>query len=106
MLKKVVDIKTKSDWLLKFQLKKSSKKVETFQVFFRQVFVLCFVILRSRVWTAHALRKIMAEFLVCSDFWAEWKTALIKYVWVIQGELLKNMWKLWEEHDVEREKCF
>ena len=28
MLIKVVDIKTKSDWLLKFQLKKSSKKVE------------------------------------------------------------------------------
>ena len=34
MLIKVVDIETKSDWLLKFQLKKSSKKVENFQLFF------------------------------------------------------------------------
>ena len=34
MLKKVVDIKTKSDWLLKCQLKKSAKKVENFQLFF------------------------------------------------------------------------
>ena len=34
MLKKVVDIKTKSDWLLKFQLKKSAKKVENFHLFF------------------------------------------------------------------------
>ena len=38
MLKKVVDIKTKSDWLLKFQLKKSAKKVENFQLFFLTTF--------------------------------------------------------------------
>ena len=48
MLKKVVDIKTKSDWLLKFQLKKSAKKVENFQLFFRQVFLLCFLMLQNR----------------------------------------------------------
>ena len=34
MLKKVVDIKTKPDWILKFQLKKSVKKVENVQLFF------------------------------------------------------------------------
>ena len=38
MLKKFVDIKTKSDWLLKFQLKKSAKKVENFQLFFPPTF--------------------------------------------------------------------
>ena len=34
MLKKVVDIKTESDWLLKFQLKRPAKKVENVQLFF------------------------------------------------------------------------
>ena len=34
MLKKVVDIKTKSDWLLKFHLKKSTEKVEDFRLYF------------------------------------------------------------------------
>ena len=38
MLKIVADIKTKSDWLLKFQLKKSAKKVENFQLFFPPTF--------------------------------------------------------------------
>ena len=49
MLKKAVDIKTKSDWLLKFQLKISAKKVEYFQLFFGQLFLLCFLILRNRL---------------------------------------------------------
>ena len=34
MLKKVVDIKTKSDWLLMFQLKKFSEEVENSQLYF------------------------------------------------------------------------
>ena len=38
MLKIVVDIKTKSDWLSKFQLKKSAKKVENFQLIFLPTF--------------------------------------------------------------------
>ena len=38
MLEKVIDIKTKSDWLLKFHTKKSAKKVEKFQIFFAQTF--------------------------------------------------------------------
>ena len=38
MLKKVVGIKPKSDWLLKFQYKKSAKKVENFQLFFPPTF--------------------------------------------------------------------
>ena len=33
MLKKVVNIKTKSDWILKFQFKKSAKKAENFHFF-------------------------------------------------------------------------
>ena len=42
MLKKFVDIKTKSDWLLQFQLKKSAKKVENFQLFFLSSFFALF----------------------------------------------------------------
>ena len=38
MLKKVVGIKAKSDWLLKFQLKKSAMKVENVQLFFLPTF--------------------------------------------------------------------
>ena len=38
MLKKFVDIKRKSDWLLMFQLTKSSKKVQNFQPFFPPIF--------------------------------------------------------------------
>ena len=34
MLKKIVDTKTKSDWLLKFQLKKFSEKVGNSQLYF------------------------------------------------------------------------
>ena len=39
---KVVDIKTKSDWLLKFQPKKSVKKVENLQFFFAPTFSVLF----------------------------------------------------------------
>ena len=42
MLKNAVDIKTKSDWLLKFQLKKSSKNVENNQLFFPPSFHVLF----------------------------------------------------------------
>ena len=42
MLIKVVDITTKSDWLVKFQLKKSSKKVEKIQLFFPPSFCALF----------------------------------------------------------------
>ena len=46
-VEKVAHIKTKSDWLLKFQLKKSAKKVE--KISFSQVFLFCFLILHNRV---------------------------------------------------------
>ena len=73
MLKKVIDIKTKSHWLFKFQSKKYAKKVENFQLFLRQLFLLCVLILHNRVENAHALRKILADFSVRSDFfnWME-----------------------------------
>ena len=73
MLKKVIDIKTKPHWLFKFQSKKYAKKVENFQFFLRQLSLLCVLILHNRVETAHALRKILADFSVGSDFfnWME-----------------------------------
>ena len=75
MLKKVIDIKTKYHWLFKFQSKKYAKKVENFQFFLRQLFLLCVLILHNRVENAHALRKILADFSVRSGFLTEWKAA-------------------------------
>ena len=42
MMKKVVGIRVNSNWLLKFQLKRSAKKVENFQPFFPATFFTLF----------------------------------------------------------------
>ena len=71
MLKKVVDIKTKSDWLLKFQLKKSAKKVENFQLFFPPTFSALFSdIAQSCFLSAHALRKILGRIFSLLGFFS------------------------------------
>ena len=73
MLKIVADIQTKSDWLLKFQLKKSSKKVENFQLFFPQTFSALFSDIAQSCLNCTCTQENLS---VYSGSLAEWKTAL------------------------------
>ena len=78
MLKKVVDIKTKSDRLFyqSFSWKNPPRKLKILNFFFRQVFPLFFLILLNCVYIVHVLWKTLTEFPVCSNLLAEWKRAL------------------------------
>ena len=80
MLKKVIDIKTKSHWLFKFQSKKYAKKVENFQLFLRQLFLLCVLILHNLVENAHAHS---------GKFWQISQSARIFFNWMESGLWLK-----------------
>ena len=85
MLKKVVDIKTKSDWLLKFQLQKSAKKVENFQLFFLPTFSALFsVIAQSCLNCACTEENLGRIFSLLRFFYlkSKNKTILIVVVWL------------------------
>ena len=80
MLEKVVGIKAKSDWLLKFQLKKSAKKVKNFELFFPPTFSALLSDIAQSCLNCACTQENLARFWVFSDFLAEWKTALSKRV--------------------------
>ena len=77
MLKKVVGIKAKSDWLLKFQLKKPAKKVENFHLFFPPTFSALFSDIAQSCLNCACTQENLGRISVCSDFLAEWKTVFI-----------------------------
>ena len=76
MLKKVVDIKTKSDWLLKFQPKKSAKEVENFQLFFPPTFSALSSDIAQSCLNCACTQENLSRIFSLLGFLAEWKTAL------------------------------
>ena len=79
MLKKVIDIKTKSHWLFKFQSKNTPRKLKTFSFFcgnfFCSVFWYCTIVLKMRMHSG--------------KFWQISQSARIFFNWMESGLWLK-----------------